>query len=407
MAARSIASLWALLALCGVAIMPATAGAAITYEQASWECGGSRGSGEADAAGNLYVTCERGAGMAGPHVRVYDATGAARSTVPLPGYATDVAPSPDGSLLYVMERGTNRVVRYARTAAGGYARDAGWRLAWYPLWGGWYEPLGEFLTTDDHGNLYVTSGTWTSAPSTVVKYRPDGSYVTQFGTWQQSWQLGSFYWLVTGLAVTPDGGSVYVAEVGNNRVQRFDRLGDGSYAAVRVVVGNDPARDADPYTGWCGAEVRAGRLAAPYDVGLDGAGNLYVANTTCGQVQVFDPSGAMVASELVGGLNHGIAVDRHGRVYVPQTGRALYPAGTRPAPAPGLRPIAADYRGFAVVRPRDGSAWAAAWKWAPAGWTGGWWPAGRRAWVQPWVDGWMWAWYDGAWHAARATNFAA
>ena len=55
------------------------------------------------------------------------------------------------------------------------------------------------------------------------------AFVTQFGAWENSWNTGIFYWMNAGVTVTADGKSVYVGEVGNNRVQRFDRQADGSF----------------------------------------------------------------------------------------------------------------------------------------------------------------------------------
>jgi hypothetical protein len=220
-----------------------------------------------------------------------------------------------------------------------------------------------------------------------------------------------FYWMLSGITATADGMSVYAAEVGNNRIQRFDRQMDGSYVWAATPVGNDPAIDEDPRTGWCGEDVRIGRLSAPYDVGVDGAGRLYVLNTSCLQVKVFDAGGAALGMATVtnnnGGYVHGIAVDKAGRAYLPEVGTILYPTGTRPTAPTGPMRISAGYTGTATVKASNGTAWVYAYRWTVAGWAGQWWPAGRTAWVQPWTQGWMWVWYGGSWYAIRYTEFVA
>jgi sugar lactone lactonase YvrE len=381
----------------------------------SWDCGGQRGSGQTDRAGNLYVTCYNYNGASEPNIQIFTPGGVLRQVIQLDARAFSVAPSPDGSIIYVVKTGTSAVERWVRSGST-YVHDAGWRLAAFPSDGGLAQPTGEFVAVDASGYIYFSTGTWTNAPMAVVKYAPDGSYVTRMGSYvSQSWALGSFYWMNAGVAVTPDGAHVYVTEVGNNRVQRFDRNADGSYTAAAVVVGNDPNLDASPYDSLCGDWVRAGRLSAPYDVKLDGAGNIYVLNTTCLEVREYTSAGTWLATwglttSGAGGYVHGMAVDGAGRVYLAEVDTILrLPSdgggGVNPAPAAGPAPITDAFKGWAVVAPSNGGASANAWRWNGNGWDS---PssfrAGASVYAWPFAAGWMWAWNGVSWYAMRTAD---
>lgn len=379
------------------------------YHLRAFDCGGTRGSGQVDNSGNLYVPCSSKGGLNSPRVEVWSAAGTLVRTIPLTAYATSVAPSPDGSVLYIV---TGHVLkRVVRQATGVYVLDTLWKVDTYPQWGAMYQALGEFVKTDAQGNIYFSSGTWTASPSSIIKYSPAGRMITQFGAWEKSWALGVFYWINTGLAVTRDGSSIYVAEDGNNRVQRFARQADGSYAPAGVVVGNDPATDADPYEAQCGATVRDGRLAAPYDVGLDAVGNLYVLNTSCLEVKKFTAGGAFLYRQQLtntrGGHVHGMAVDGAGRVYLPEVGTIMDPGAAPVVPVtPAIKWIADSYRGWAKATSRTGAATVPAWRWTATGWIATSLTTGSWVSVQPFAAGWMWAWRADTWYAMRTADIA-
>jgi O-antigen ligase len=325
---------------------------AVEYSVDSFDCGGARGSGQADELGNFYVPCGVLNRIFRPHIRVYDANGAVRQVIEIDyrdgdqAQATDVAPSPDGSHLYVMRR---RLWRLNRQPDGSYVLDRTWKLQPfpYPAWGGKHDVRGEFVATDALGFLYLSSGTWYPTPNTVVKYSPTGRFVTNFGeVVKKSWDLGHFYWMLAGLTVTRDGRSVYTAEVGNNRIQRFDQQPDGTYRST-LSFGNTPADD-DPATpgdeardGICD---RPGRLAAPYDVAVDRAGDVYVINASCFhrdrsfEAIKFTADGKWITTvRPTSNLRkriHGIAIDKDGNVYLAQANRVLRPT-TPPRPLPG------------------------------------------------------------------------
>lgn len=386
-------------------LAPVPAVAAEDYYVTAFDCWGRRGSGQVDSASNLYVACNALGGFVRPNVQVFDAVGTRRQTIYLNGYATDVAPSPDGAYLYVVDNQSKSARRYNRGATGAYTLDAAWKLDDYLQWGTPYRPLGEFLATDAAGNIYFSSGTWTAAPTSVIKYDSQGRFLTQFGAWENSWTTGIFYWMNSGVAVTPDGSSVYVAEVGNNRIQRFDRQQDGSYL-YSWMIGNDPAIDEDARTGWCGTDVRGGRLSAPYDIGLDGAGNIYALNTSCVQVKKFAPDGTWLHTQQLtnigGGYIHGMAVDRAGRVYLAEIGRVMHP-GVEP---PQYTWVTDAWYGWAYATARAPAVTVRAWKWTATGWVYTTFQTRTYVWAQPFAAGWLWVWKDGTWYAARTYDIA-
>ena len=121
------------------------------------------------------------------------------------------------------------------------------------------DPVG--IALDATGNIYVSS-----TANRVMKSGPSGS-VEQIGTgWNVPW----------GLALDKDG-TVYVAD---SHTQRVKKVGpDGSVTTVAGIGAADIFGDVQPgYSGDGGPPSNAA-LAGPLGVALDGAGNLYVADT--------------------------------------------------------------------------------------------------------------------------------
>lgn len=327
-------------------------------------CGGSaaeRGSGQMDARGWSYLACSRNAaGNPYHYIRIADASGVVRQLVELNfagtgttlNQASDVAPSPDGVHLYVIHYDSRTPYRFSRRPDGTYAVDQGWKLALFPAAGGGeavYNPRGMFLATDANGDIYMSMGLWSTplgTDNTVVKYRPDGSFVTRFGRVANWWDPGVAWAAWTGLAVTADGARVFVADLNNSRVHRFDRQADGSYR-VELVMGNLPTDPGvqDPNNpelrhGICGT---SGKLAAPYDVAMSPAGELFVISATCnggygglpaGTAEVArfgqdgTPRGLVHMSTVSGAKVHGIAIDRQATIHLVQGGVSARPPAT-------------------------------------------------------------------------------
>jgi sugar lactone lactonase YvrE len=147
------------------------------------------------------------------------------------------------------------------------------------------------------------------------------------------------------LAITP-GGTIFVADTGNERVARFTTGGDylGARTDAGPVVGiavtpdgsrtyiNDKRyiRVLDPngeeLTEFGGLGNKLGKLAAPAQIALDGGGNLWVADRGNNRVQQFGPDGERLATFGTRGVGPGefinptgVSVDCHGTLTVTDT----------------------------------------------------------------------------------------
>jgi streptogramin lyase len=120
-----------------------------------------------------------------------------------------------------------------------------------------------------------------------------------------------------------DGGVIYVADTGNNAIRKIDALGN-----VSTVAGLGFATP-----GFTNGTTRNATFNMPSGVAVDGAGNIYVADTgnsavrkidTHGNVTTFVPAqtGSFVASGAGAAVRYpyGVAVDAAGNVYVADSG---------------------------------------------------------------------------------------
>jgi DNA-binding beta-propeller fold protein YncE len=172
------------------------------------------------------------------------------------------------------------------------------------------EPVG--MAAGPNGYVYVTD----DANNRVQCYDGGGNFVTQWGRlgmrkWDQENESeadraeGGFY-RPRGVAVDSDG-YVYVADTGNNRVQKFD--GNGTFIVQ-----------------WGGPGIRQGQFKQPSGIAVDSRGYVYVADTGNNRIQKFDRHGAFVSQW--GGLGKedgqfnfpvAVATDRYRNVYVADT----------------------------------------------------------------------------------------
>lgn len=171
------------------------------YRLSTFPSGGS-GGGQRDASGALYVS--RGAA-----IDVFNPDLTLRQRIEVPSKTTDVAPSSDGSVLYITQRQADGAIlpmRMNRAADGSYVLDPKWKLDTFPYGGKDHQAEGLRLATDAGGNLFVADGMFTkNLQSTVIKYDPQGRYVTRFGEYAdgnkedpESWAEGRFYWGLAG-----------------------------------------------------------------------------------------------------------------------------------------------------------------------------------------------------------------
>ena len=286
-----------------------------------------QGGGQSDEVGNLYVAV-------GSTVKIFDTDQNQVGSIPVPQGAVDVAPAPDGASAFIVSKVGGRYLpqKYVKGADGSWSIDSSFKLEQFPYGGSMHDPEGMRIATDAHGNLFIADGTWTSNNmSMVIKYDADGKFITRFGSYvdgnpdePSSWEQGRFYWALGGIAVSRDGNTVYTTEIGNNRVQRWDLQENGSYASTLMwgaTAETDPNR-----TG----STEPGMFAAPYDVGIDQWGDVYVLNTTGAQIQKFTPDGEYLLSMDVGRRDdatiersHGLAVDALGNAISTETGMVM------------------------------------------------------------------------------------
>jgi uncharacterized protein (TIGR03663 family) len=200
------------------------------------------------------------------------------------------------------------------TEADPYA--AGWRaLAPVRTWGSEGSGAGQFLrprgiAVGPDGSVYVAD----SGNHRIQKFTADGQWVTAWGTFggcpEQTPPPGTFCepW---GVAVGPDG-AVYVADLWAHRVQKFSP--DGEFLAQWGFSSN------------YGADLRPGAFYGPRGVAVAPDGTVYVTDTGNKRVQVFTADGAFLRmwgtpGSSPGQLSEpvGIAVGPDGNLYVADT----------------------------------------------------------------------------------------
>ncbi len=156
------------------------------------------------------------------------------------------------------------------------------------------------VVVDASGDVYVSD----VGNNRIEKFDSNGNYLAQWGsTGTGNGQFNQ----PDGLAMDASG-DVYVVDTGNSRIEKFDPNGAflakfGSYGA-----GN-------------------GQFNRPYSVALDASGDIYVVDSGNNRIEKFDPSGNYLTQWGSSGSGNGqfnvpsgIAVDASGNVYVTDTG---------------------------------------------------------------------------------------
>jgi DNA-binding beta-propeller fold protein YncE len=189
-------------------------------------------------------------------------------------------------------------------------------------WGSYGDGPGQFgpiggLVTDTAGNVYVVD----SSHNRIEKFDSEGDFITQWG--QSGSGLGQFHFGSSQNPSDPPGGGiaiasnyVYVADTGNDRIERFNLeggeafewgsagSGPGEFSNPRGVAANasevivadddnqriqkfDPSGDFQRAIGTQGQGP--GQFEFPYGVALDAAGNVYVADNNNYRVDKLSP----------------------------------------------------------------------------------------------------------------------
>ncbi len=139
----------------------------------------------------------------------------------------------------------------------------------------------------------------------VERFDADGNFLSAFGTPGAADGQFDFASSPSGIAIDSSDGSVYVADAGNNRIQKFTAGGSFSLAFGSAGAGS-------------------GELNGPRGVAVDpSSGEVYVADTGNNRVQKFDSTGSYIGQFGSQGSDDGqfsgptdIAVDSTGDVYV-------------------------------------------------------------------------------------------
>src|SRR5438876_332613 len=158
-----------------------------------------------------------------------------------------------------------------------------------------------------------TSSTSSTTSSTSTTTSPSGTTSTTvplcgtfLTTWGSSGTGDGQFDFPFGVA-TDGSGNVYVADYGNDRIQKFDA--SGTFV-----------------TAWGSGGAGNGQFNCPYGVATDGSGNVYVADDGNHRIQKFDASGTFLTTWGSDGSGngqfhfpHGVATDGSGNVYVSDT----------------------------------------------------------------------------------------
>ena len=314
-----------------------------------------------DGAGNLYI-----ADQGNNRIRKVDSAGvistvAGDGTL---GYSGDGGPataarlfSPDGVAsdgagnLYIADQLNQRIRKVdsdgnITTVAGdgtpSYSGDGGPAVA-----AQLFAPSGVAL--DGAGNLYIAD----TLNQRIRKVDTAGVITTVAGDGTQDFGgdggAATAAQLFFPWGVALDGvGNLYIADAGNSRIRKV-----GAAGVISTVAGDGTFG----YSG-DGGPAGAAQLFAPYGVALDGAGNLYIADNLNHRIRKVDAAGVIttVAGDGTPGFGGdggaavaaqlrnpaGVAVDGAGNLYIADTGndriRRLTPAAAPPPriPAAGI-----------------------------------------------------------------------
>jgi tripartite motif-containing protein 71 len=268
---------------------------------------------------------------------------------------------------------------------------------------GQFGPIGG-LATDAAGNVYVVD----SSHNRIEKFDPNGNFITQWGhkgsePGQFSFGSSQDYTKPPGGGIAVAGNYVYVADSGNNRIERFNLeggeaiewgtkgSGPGQFSYPRGVAANESEvlvadddnhriEKFDPsgaYESAAGSQgTGPGQFGFPYGVALDAAGDAYIADDLNHRVVKLNPELGFLAAWGGYGTKPGqlafpraLASDPAGDTYVANTandrievynpeGRFLRTIGVS-ARGPGVltapRGLAADPTGRLLISDTVGS----------------------------------------------------
>lgn len=165
-------------------------------------------------------------------------------------------------------------------------------------------------------------------PMLVRIITPDEMVTTLAGSWEDGYKDGfgaDAQFKVPASVAVDDGGNVYVADTNNHRIRLISPAGE-----VTTFAGLPKAGYAAGYADGPAAEAK---FNGPRSVAVDGAGNVYVADTGNHCIRVISPDGQVTTlagakepgyadgqgAEARFSFPAGIAVDTEGNLYVADT----------------------------------------------------------------------------------------
>lgn len=177
----------------------------------------------------------------------------------------DVATEATGKF-YVADTGNGRVVKFSANGAADPNGGFLWSQTLPASPGAVLGPAPYGITVDSVNKIYVAD----AGTHHILRYDANGLFETQWGTFGSADnstipQLDS----PQGMAIDPSG-NIYVADTGNNRIQRFDQNGT---LATRVVWGVYGSQD--------------GNFDVPRNVAVDSANRVFVGEVGNRRIQVF------------------------------------------------------------------------------------------------------------------------
>ncbi|MEA2285259.1 MAG: tripartite motif-containing protein 71 [Solirubrobacteraceae bacterium] len=199
------------------------------------------------------------------------------------------------------------------------------------------DPRG--VAVDDAGNVYVAD----HGNNRVQKLSPTGRFLARWGANGGDGTAGSGngeFRIPRGIAVD-HAGHVYVADKGNHRIQELSAT--GRFMRRWGAHGGDGTPGAGD-----------GEFNLPYNIALDGAGDLYVTDVLNHRIQKFSPTGRFLAKYGHNGGDgspgagpgefdepYGIAADCRFNMYISEEGnQRIQKLGVAGLPAPRCPPAA-------------------------------------------------------------------
>ena len=171
------------------------------------------------------------------------------------------------------------------------------------------------VAVDGAGNLYIAD----ADNNRIRKVDAAGTITTVAGTGESGFSgdggPASEGQLDFPVGVAVDGaGNLYIADADNNRIRKVDAAG-----TITTVAGTGESGFSGD-----GGPASEGQLYYPYGVAVDGAGNLYIADTDNHRIRKVDAAGTITTVAGTGGEGqlyypNGVAVDGAGNLYIADT----------------------------------------------------------------------------------------